>query len=185
MSLTNLIRDQIIIIDDHKRGNRESKHFDNTQNDVHIDKETNYPIDGKRQKIKIRIPINSERPIKIESNRKSISIPRKLKKEITEAFENKDIRQRFIGDVLETLANFDSILSSEEKAQSVLSRLSKHFDLNWDNETISKYKDEILQAYTQFYIDKSGRKYFLKLDREQIVIGENSGYPRQFKTYNP
>lgn len=185
MSLKNLINNQIIIIDDHKRGTREIKDFDNPKNDVHIDKETNFPINGKRQKVKIRIPINSDNPIKIESNRKSIDIPSKLNKEIKEAFEDKKIRIAFITDVLETLSNYQSALNSEEKAKAVLERLSKHFDLKWDATIIKKYQEEILLAYTQFYKDEDNRIFFIKLDRQNITIGENNGYTKQLKRYNP
>lgn len=69
MSLESLIHDQVIIIDDHKRGAGEIKNFDNQQNDVHIDKETSYPINGKRQKLKIRIPINSDKQLKSKSKK--------------------------------------------------------------------------------------------------------------------
>jgi hypothetical protein len=185
MALKDLIKDQTIIIDDHKRGRREIKAFDNPENDVHIDKETNFPINGKRQKVKIRIPINSNQPIKVESKRKTIEIPRKLNKEIKKAFENTKTRIEFIRDVIETLSDYESILRSEEQVVKVLERLSKHFDLNWDEETIKKYQGEILSVYTQFYTDDSGRKFFIKLDKQRITIGENNGYTKQFRKYNP
>ena len=70
MGLKSLIENQTIIIDDHKRGNREIKNWDDIQNDVHIDKKTNFRINGKKQNFRIRIPINSDRPIKIENTRK-------------------------------------------------------------------------------------------------------------------
>ena len=70
MALKNLIENQIIIIDDHKRGAGEIKDFDNLENDIHIDKETNYKIDGKRQKLKIRVPVNSDNPINFFINSK-------------------------------------------------------------------------------------------------------------------
>lgn len=185
MSLESLIHDQIIIIDDHKRGTGEIKNFDNQQNDVHIDKETSYPINGKRQKLKIRIPINSDKPIKVENKRKEIDIPSQLNKEIRKAFENKKTRESFIKDVLETLRHYESTLNSEEKAIKVLERLSKHFNLDWDEETIKRYRDDVLLAYTQFYTDEKGRRFFIKLDKEKITIGENSGYAKQFQIYNP
>lgn len=37
---------------------------------MHIDKKTNFRINGKRRSIKIKIPINSENPIKVESGKK-------------------------------------------------------------------------------------------------------------------
>ena len=185
MALKNLIEDQIIIIDDHKRGTGEIKDFDNLENDVHIDKETNYKIEGKRQKIKIRVPVNSDNPIKVKSKNKKGEIPNGLNKEIKEAFEDKKTREAFIKDVLETLANYDSLLNSEEKATKVLERLSKHFDLKWDNETIKKYRDDVLQTYTQYFVDNRNRRFFIKLDKQRITIAENTGYAKQFKKFNP
>lgn len=185
MSLKNLIKDQLIIIDDHKRGSQEIKSFDDSENDVHIHKETNFPVEGKKQKLQIRIPINSERPIKIENKRKQIDIPRKLNKEIKKAFENQKIRTDFIRDVIEILSNYESNLRSEEQVIKVLERLSKHFNLSWDNETIKRYQEEVLSAYTQFYTDNSGRRFFIKLDKQRITIGENNGYVKQFRIYSP
>lgn len=185
MALKNLIKNQIIIIDDHKRGAAEIKNFDNLENDVHIDKKTNFRINGKRRSIKIKIPINSENPIKVESGKKLINIPTKLKKEIKKAFENSKIRNAFIGDVIEILSDYESNLRSEKQVEKVLERLSKHFDLEWDMEIIKKYRGEILESYTQFYKDDSGHSYFIKLDKRRITIAENNGYTKQFKRYNP
>lgn len=185
MSLKNLIKDQIIIIDDHKRGTGEIKNFDNPENDIHIDKETNFPINGKRQKLKIRIPINSDRPIKVESKRKTINIPSKLNREIKNAFKDKKIRESFIKDILKILKNYKSVLSTEENVIKVLEKLSNHFDLNWTAETIKKYRDDALISYTQLYKDNKERYFFIKLDNQKITIGENNGYTKQFKTYNP
>lgn len=185
MALKDLIKDQLIIIDDHKRGSQEIKNFDNPENDVHIDKETNFPINGKRQKVKIRIPINSDQPIKVENKRKKIELPTKLNKEIKKAFENKKTRTEFIRDVIETLSDYESNFRSEEQVVIVLKRLSKHFNLEWDEEIIKKYQNEVLLVYTQFYTDNSGRKFFIKLDRQRITIGQNNGYTKQFRKYNP
>ena len=185
MGLKKLIENQIIIIDDHKRGAGEVKNFDNLKDDVHIDKITNYKIDGKRQRVKIRVPINSENPLKVESKSKKIIIPSNLKKEIQQAFENKLVREAFINDIVEILANYDSILTSEEKTTKVLERLSKHFDLKWGNETIKKYLDDVLQTYTQFFVDNKDRKYFIKLDKQKITIAANNGYAKQYKKFNP
>ncbi len=185
MSLKNLIENQVIIIDDHKRGSREIKDFDNPQNDVHIDKETNFPVNGKRQKLKIRIPINSDKPIKIENKRKQIEIPRQLNREIKKAFEDKEIRKQFILDVLKTLKNFKTSLSSEDQVRTIIRRLAGHFGLEWDDKVVKKYSEDILLSYTQFLNDKQGSEYFIKIDKEQITIGENNGYTKQFKKFNP
>ena len=91
MALKELIENQTIKIDDHKRGNREIKNWDNARSDIHIDKTTNFPLNGKRQKVRIKIPINSDRPISIENERHQEvnEIPNRLKREIQQALENK------------------------------------------------------------------------------------------------
>lgn len=107
MALKNLIDNQTIRIDDHKRGNREQKNWDDKSKDVHVDKSTNIKVNGKRQKVQIRIPINSDRPIKISNkNDQVISIPKSLEREIIQALENKEKREAFVSDILNTIREF-------------------------------------------------------------------------------
>lgn len=184
MALKGLIERQIIIIDDHKRGSREVKNWDDKTIDVHIDKTTNFPVEGERQDIRIKVPINSDRPIKIENAKKHRlnEIPRQLRREIQRAFDSKEERERFISDVIEHIKNFDTILSSEYRVRQVLSNISKHFDLDWTNEKIATYSDDILSLYTEKYIDDRGRQFFITVDAEKIKIGENNGYARHQKS---
>ena len=184
MALKNLIKNQTIRIDDHKRGCREIKEWD-TSSDIHLDKTTNFPLNGKIQKVRIKIPINSDQPIKIvaKKEQKNIEvIPNNLLKEIKEALEDKEIRDRFILDVMDVLNNFDTALSNEERAKSVLTRISKHFDLNWPTDTIKIYAKEALLEYTLVYQKNSNEEYFAKLDKDKIEIGQYSG--RVKRTYN-
>ncbi len=180
MALKSLIDNQTIIIDDHNRGNREIKNWDNNAADVHIDKTTNYPVNGKRQNIRIKVPINSDRPIKIENAKKKVldEIPRQLRREIQDAFEDKQTRDRFIRDVVDSIRNFDTILENEQRVRVVLSRLSEHFDLRWTKEKIATYTNDALSFYTQNYTDNTGRKYFISVDRDRIKIGESNGYAK-------
>ncbi|WP_040433003.1 hypothetical protein [Chlorobium ferrooxidans] len=180
MALKALIDKQKIIIDDHKRGSREVKNWDDKTADVHIDKSTNFPVNGERQDIRIRVPINSDRPIIIENAKKKKlkEIPSQLKREIQRAFEDKQGRESFIKDIIEHIKNFDTILSSEDRVRQVLSNISKHFGLDWNNEIIATYTDDILSLYTQNYTDDNGRQYFITVDKEKIQIGENNGYVR-------
>lgn len=185
MSLKELINGQIIIIDDHKRGSKEIKNWDNEENDIHIDKSTNYPIDGKRQKVKIRIPINSQRPIKIENARnKKINLPNSLNREIKKALENVNTREAFVKDIIKVLKDFKTVLSDEDRAHQVLINLSNHFELNWTGEKISTIINNVLKSYTEVYQDYDGHTFFLKIDDEKIEIGENSGYSKQAKKIN-
>jgi hypothetical protein len=182
MALKELISNQTIRIDDHHWGNREEKNWDDLSKDIHIDKSTNTKVNGKRQKLQIRIPINSDRPIKIGNKNDNIdSIPKSLEREIKQALENKNSREEFIGDLLNTLKEFPSSLDNEKRAKSILDRLSKHFDLEWTGEKTTTYAKDILKYYAQIYTDQSGLRYFLTIDKEKIEIGQNNGYARYFK----
>jgi predicted house-cleaning noncanonical NTP pyrophosphatase (MazG superfamily) len=183
MSLKKLIDNQVIIIDDHKRGSRESKDWDNPDVDVHIDKSTNFKVDGIRQKVRIKIPINSDRPITIKDYRNSNlnHIPNKLNKEITEAFADKDVRERFMVDLIKVLKEFNTILGSEERVSQILENISKHFNLKWTPDKISIYTNDILTAYTQFYQDQIGNLYFMTVDTKRIKIGQKNGHYKFYK----
>jgi len=183
MSLKPLIDNQTIIIDDHKRGNGEIKNWDNPTADIHIDKKTNYPINGKRQEVRIRLPINSNRPFRIEGKRRNKidDIPRQLRREIQQAFEDRQTRENFMTDIVETLRNYDTILDSEQRVEQVLRNLSRHFDLNWTDDNIATYRNDILELYTRNYTDQDGKQFFITVDRQKIKIGENNGYARHQK----
>lgn len=186
MALKELIKNQTIIIDDHKRGSQEVKNWDESSNDIHIDKTTNFRIEGRIQKVRIRIPINSNRPISIENERKQVvkEIPGKLRKEISRALEDRQIRDNFVGELLEVLKDFRTALSNEQRANDILTRISRHFALNWPKDTIKKYVNNILTSYTIVYEDEKGREYFSKLDEAGIEIGRNNGYAKQLKKIN-
>ncbi|MBS5020564.1 MAG: hypothetical protein KHZ60_10935 [Alistipes sp.] len=183
MALKELIENQTIKIDDHKRGNREIKNWDNARSDIHIDKTTNFPLNGKRQKVRIKIPINSDRPISIENERHQevYEIPNRLKREIQQALENKQTRESFVKDVLKVLEDFETALSTEERAEEVLTRISKHFELYWPKNRIKQYVNNILEFYSLVYENDDGKKYFAKVDKEKIEIGRYNGYAKQFK----
>jgi hypothetical protein len=183
MALKQLIENQTLIIDDHKKGSGEVKNWDEKSIDIHIDKLTHYKIEGKRQQIRIKIPLNSERPIKIEnSNKKQLDrIPRQLISEIKTAFENKHKRESFIKDIVNHIRNYSSILENEQKIRQVLSNISKHFDLKWTNEKIATYTKDTLVLYTETFTDNEGKNYFITASEEDIKIGETTSYSRHQK----
>lgn len=185
MALRELIKDQTIMIDDHRRGSQEVKNWDDPSQDVHIDKTTNFPIKGRIQKVRIKIPINSDRPIKIQNERKGEieGIPRRLLKEINKALEDCSIRNNFIEEILTVLKDFKSALSSEERANSVLTRISKHFGLEWPKEKIKKYVNDVLSSYTLVY-EEDGKEYFSKINNNTIEIGQNNGYAKKMMKVN-
>ena len=72
MRLRSLIKNQVLSIDDHKWGCQEEKKWDFKHCDIHVDKRTNFPINGKIREVQIKIPINSNRPIGIKNKLKTL-----------------------------------------------------------------------------------------------------------------
>lgn len=175
MSLKGLIEKQTIIIDDHRRGANEVKSWDDRTADVHIDKITHFPVEGKKQNVRIKVPINSERPIRIEKGNKNVldDIPGQLKREIQNAFKHKISRELFIADLIKHISNFPTILNSKDRAHKVVSNLSKHFGLKWSAEEIAQYTADALTTYTEKYVDEDGKKYFITIEKDKIKIGED------------
>ena len=176
MSLKKLIQKQTINIDDHNWGNREVKNWDDSSKDIHLHKSTDYILDGHKRKVEIRLPINSDREIKITSKSDTLpEIPGKLKKEIIKAFENKKIRESFIKDIVLILENYKSNLGSLEKANDALKRVSNHFGLNWTDKELVKYIDESIEHIEHIekvLIDDKNHKYYISMNDKRIRIGD-------------
>lgn len=183
MSLKSLINNQSIMIDDHKRGSQEVKNWDDKSSDIHIDKSTKYRINGKKEEVRIRIPINSEKDISVENRDKHRikDVPKKLKKEINKAFANKKKRKLFINDLVEILDNFSSTLENVNKVKVTLERLSKHFDLKWTEQNIQNYIDDYLTEYTQIFSDEFGKQFYITINRQRIKISDVDNWTRQKK----
>lgn len=168
------------MIDDHQRGNREIKDFDKHSSDIHLDKKTNFKIDGKFQDIRIKISINSDRqPVINLENNKSIEldrIPKKLKKEIDNAFENTELTLNFFNDVKENIKNYPSILKDKEKCISVFDRLAKFFELRKTGTEIYNMQE----SYEATFRTKDHRDIKAKIGKTKIVIGEANGINQEF-----
>lgn len=175
MSLRSLIKKQIVTIDDHKRGCQEFKNWDDPNLDVHIDKVTQYTINGEKTTVRIKIPINSDRPITIVNKRRNAinsTIPLRLKREISKAFENKQIREDFISDLIEVLKNYDSVMSTENKAKSALTKISKHFGLKLPTNPITSYVNAVLDKYQLEYEINRDEKYFAEISKDEMRFGQ-------------
>jgi len=171
LSLKPLIKNQRIRIDDHKRGNREIKDWDDPSIDIHIDKSTKIKIEGRFQYIDIKVPINTDREIEIKSNWGKIDIPKSLEKEIHNAFSIQKTRDDFITDLVKVLKNFSSFYSDQERALMALKMISKHFDLNWSDAIQKNYYEDALRGrYIKEILDEDGRIYRLLLDGRKILI---------------
>ena len=178
MALKNLLNKQKIRIDNHKRGTRLPNSWDDTEYDVHIDKETQYKIDGRKRKVVIKVPLNSNRPVICKTGKGEIDIPKKLMKEIQEAFSNNKIRRAFINDLINTLKNYPSIMSSEKKARQAIQKLSEHFGLELTGKVIKTYIEDYLNSISQNFKDETDRLYYIKFDLDGIEAGEVTQWTR-------
>lgn len=180
MSLQPLLEKQTIRIDDHNRGSQEIKNWDNPTKDVHIDKRTKYKINGKIQSVTIRIPINSDREknVRINGNKNS-EIPYRLYKEIRDILnENAEIAEALAKDIADEIKDYNSILDNEQKVQSALDKISKHFNLEWTKEKISTYRDDKLIVYTNIYRNKNGKRFYFTLNQDFLELGDITGWSR-------
>ncbi|HFU76163.1 MAG TPA: hypothetical protein ENK66_07950 [Arcobacter sp.] len=173
MSLQKLIDNQTIMIDDHHWGAGEIKDWNDSTKDIHIDKKTQYKIDGKIQEVRIRLPINSNIKIKITTkSEKFLEVPRKLNREIKRAFEDRLIRDSFIQDLILTLENYSSNFDSLDNTKDALKRISNQFGLNWtDNELVTKIGDAIDEVEA-IPTDSNNKKYYISINRKRIQIGD-------------
>ena len=173
MSLKSIIQNQTIDIDDHNWGNREVKNWDDSSKDVHLHKRTQFKIEGKYRQVDICLPINLDNEIKITSDSNELTeVPRKLKKEITEAFKTRKTRKNFINDIVSILENYESNLDSLEKANDTLKRVSKHFGLNWTQKEIVKYIGESIEKIEKILIDDENHEYYISMNNKRIRIGD-------------
>lgn len=173
MSIKSLLKKQEIEIEDHRKGSSEIKNWNDPSADIHIHKTTKYKIEGELQNIVIKISINNIRPIvSINAKKKDVAIPRKLMKEIRNAFHNEKKVSVFVFDLVKILKDYEPIFQSREKVIQSLKILSMHFDLLWNEQTITKMVDEAVTSYTGIYNDKLGKEYFITFEEHNIRLGD-------------
>jgi len=76
-------------------------------------------------------------------------------KEILDAFENKDVREQFIADLVSILKDFKSQTENKEKAKEALSKISKHFGLHWDDDKVNMFYRDAYNRYFSEIIDET------------------------------
>lgn len=168
MSLKPLIKDQTIRIDDHLQDGRVPHRWDDDR-DIHIDKTTN----SGKDKVRIKIPLNSDREITVTNAKEKIDgIPRKIRKEITKALSNKKIREEFVRSVLEVVRDFGANIENKEHAKQIVDRISKHFGKS--KMLIDKYIDQ--KKYIQIREDKYYNLFFYRLSNKDLTIGQIDKY---------
>jgi hypothetical protein len=181
MSLQPLITGQVLKIDNnHQRGTNTP--VDWGKGDIHIDKHTNFKVNGKLQRLIIKLPIDSDRKCTITGKHNTHEIPRKIRKEVEEALGDANIRAPFVRSLIECLKEA-SLHGIEEKAGEALDHLAKHFELHWTGEEIKRYIDDALVSLTRVYKNKN--EFYEKITKQKnsekvtFEIGENSGRAKE------
>jgi hypothetical protein len=175
--LNTLINNQTIQVDGHQRGTLYKGNWDIPSDDIHVHKRTKKKYAGKYIEAEIRIPLNSERPVKVSIKGKHKSsflttVERQVITEIIEAFSNLEIRNAFISDLWDVIIHYESNLSSIDKARAVIKRLAKHFGLSIQiQEQLNNDANKKFEGLTSFY--ESGQNiFFVRIDQTQIIIGQ-------------
>lgn len=159
-----ILEKQSIRIDDHHWGTREEKNWDKSSRDIHFEKSTQTRIDGKKRTVKIKIPLNSDRPIRIDDGKQSYGeVPRILLKEINDAFEDPLLRFNFVSNIYDVLLNFKSNTEDREKAKVALKKIAAAFGLLWN--------DEMIRSQINKYsvkLKNGDEKYQISIDKSKI-----------------
>ena len=174
MKLRPLIENQSVFIDAHGH-EREDITFSDERFDIHLHKKTKYRVEGSIQEVNIRIPLNSTRPVKITNARnREMEVPRKLVKEIQDAFENIVLRERFVEEVKKILEDYFHVFWDKELAKTVMSRIGNFFGLEWANDaviftatrgqnaTYSLYQADFLYGYTIYRMKMNWEGIFIE-----------------------
>jgi len=174
MSLRALINKQTIIIDSHQRGNGHYDHWDDQAKDIHMDKRTTTKAKGKEVEAKLKIPLNSNRPVTCEVNKSPNEIAsNRIKKEVREAFEKTKVRERFIRDLLDNLDRYPSNFDSKVKAAAAFRKIAEHFGLT--KEMVQQMifdGGERINGITIEYLAEDGNYYYITADQDKITLGQ-------------
>lgn len=180
MSLQSLTNGQTITIDDHKRGCREHKDWNNPSADIHLHKSTNDTNDPKA--VSIRIPLNNpERPVYIENthrHQKREEVPTWLRKEIEKTLNNKKLREKFLKGIVKRLDDYKwpySNVSHEifhKEIKKLIEKIAKGFNLKVTEETTELWSNIKLERFTQILTNDSNKRFKLVLKENYFRLGE-------------
>lgn len=173
--MKRLVEGQKIRIDNHRRGTGSIDYYDDPANDIHLDKTT---YDGRhKNEYQIRVPLNSERPVTVNSKEGKEVIPNYLLSEISAAFENKQKRIQFISELTNILNNYplkDKGNVNIDRVFVAMKRVANCFDLGWNDKEIEKY---ILETKTEgvkymALINESQGTFYLAFNKKGIVVSD-------------
>lgn len=170
MQIKRILNRQKIILDAH--GHYEQVSFNDPTYDFHFDKETKYKIDGKEHRVKIKIPLNSDRPIEIRNNSNHVDkIPSKLKKEIKDVLSDKIERDLFLKSIIEALQDYPKDFNDIKSLKQCVRKIGKAFGFDWDNLDVKDYfKGVRKNQYSAEFSDYDKKSYAITLNKDRAVV---------------
>ena len=167
MNVSPLIKQQTIIIDPHRR--KYSARWDNSADDIHLHKKAKNNKD-----YEIRVPLNSKRRVNVTNANGSSTIPGWLKKEVQEAFNDDQKREKFIKDVVSAVKNYnDKTKTQEQRARQAMGNIKRAFGLECSRGVIKGWIRKSLKLYAQLFVEQDNY-YHIIITNTQFVIGETS-----------
>lgn len=176
--MKELIPGQLIRIDNHRRGAGGIDYYNDPANDIHLDK-TVYDGRKKNGTYHIRVPLNSDRPITINQDEK-LHLPRRIKKEIQHALDDKRKRKRFIAGLRKVLEQYPlrgddyNEGDNNDRIYDAIRRIADCFDLGWNDELVEKYVRQTQAHGTRFIalLPQPDFMCYIAIEFKQVVVAD-------------
>lgn len=176
MKIKNILKNQKVRIDSH--GHNEVRQFNDNRYDIHLHKETNdYKYDGKKVKVEVRVPLNSNRPIDIRVPKgtkdvKREQIEKSIIKEIRDAFSDESERKEFVNSMVEALTkDYQTEFPSVEEARKVASGVFAAFGIEYQKAKVREEHYVKGRYYSAFITDSvDGEHYHFKINKKEYLI---------------
>lgn len=181
--MKELVKGQKIRIDNHRRGAGGIDYYDDPANDIHLDK-TMYDGRKKEGEYRIRVPLNSDRPVTINRDEYQ-RISNRLVEELQAAFEDDEKRNRFVHelrDVLQAYPIRDMHHQNIDRVLEAMKKISDAFDLGWDEGQIKTYLHKTMTKGETFIslLTHNDYTYYISMNYRTIVAADYSKMPRRY-----
>jgi len=171
--MKQLINNQRVKFDSHDAGSGQAKRWGDG---IHMHK---YFLTGRRRKITIKIPIDSNAPIEFGRNYNNDPEISQIRNEIRRALRPGNTRQGFIKKIVNTIETWLGDEVTERIVRNAARQIAKEFDLKQDfeKEVISYASNKHIINYTSFHFENRGRRLYR--------ISQGKGYVAVGSAHNP
>lgn len=176
--MRELIPNQSIRIDNHRRGGGGIDYYDDPANDIHLDK-TVYDDRKKNGTYHICVPLNSDRPVTINRD-ENLDLPRRLAREIQRAFADQSRRERFVEELMGILEQYPILEANDnenddfDRIYDAMRRIADCFDLGWNDELVEKYVRQTRTHGTRFIalLPQLDFICYIAIESKHIIIAD-------------